>query len=155
MKKTVVTLILSALGAVAAAQSLPQGAAPHPAHAPGLPAPELLATNPDLTAAQQAELRKVLADRRDAHEGVEAKSRAEHDALAKKDRAEHERIDEQSAERLRKLLGDDGYRRFAEWLVAHHAAGHAPGDGPQRGPHAPAADKVALAGEASGDADDY
>jgi hypothetical protein len=51
--------------------------------------------------------------------------------------------------RLRKLLGDDGYRRFAEWQLAHRDGGHRPGPGrdggPQRGPRQPAAAKTAFA----------
>src|SRR5262249_26999316 len=107
--KLFAALILSAAALGADAQPMPHEGPPR---GPGAPSPEALATIPDLTAALQSELRKLLIERRDEHEAAAAKSRAERDALAKKDRAEHERIDEQSADRLRKLLGDDGYRRF-------------------------------------------
>lgn len=135
MKHLMATLILSAIGANAVAQPMP---GPGPGMPPAPPmmgrlSPEALATVPDTTAAQQVELRKILVERRDAHEAVEAKARAERDALAKKDRAEHERIDNESAERLRKLLGDDGYRRFAEWQFAHHGPPHGPAGGPPHG----------------------
>src|ERR1700752_4352298 len=129
MKHVLATLILSAIGVGAVAQSMPGAPGPHPPPMSGPFSPEALATIPDLTAVQQTELRKILVERRDAHEATAAKSRAEHDALAKKDRAEHERIDDENATRLRKLLGDDGYRRFAEWELAHHGPGRGPGAG--------------------------
>jgi hypothetical protein len=118
--------------------------------------PELLATIPDLTAAQQADLRKLLLERRDAHEAVEAKSRAERDTLAKKDRAEHERVDSESAERVRKLLGDDGYRRFAEWQLMHRGPPHGPWGDPTHGrPPGPGeAKKMALVPEPDDGDDD-
>ncbi len=157
MKKTIAALILWSASLAACAQA-PMGGPPH---GPGAPSPEALATIPNLSAAQQTELRKILVERRDAHESVETKARVERDALAKKDRSEHERIDEQSAERLRKLLGDDGYRQFAEWQLAHHGGGpgRGPGSGPpgspRRGPHPAGGDKVAAAVDAAGDdADD-
>ena len=143
MKKILAALLLSGLAATAVAQGMPPGGPPH---GPGMVSPELLATIPGLTAAQQADLRKLLVERRDAHEAVGAKSRAERDALRKKDRAEHERIDSESAERERKLLGDDGYRRFAEWQLMHHGPPHGPWGGPMHGrPPAPGeAKKTAL-----------
>jgi hypothetical protein len=157
MKRAIAILILWSATLAAAAQPPPAGAPPHP---PGPSSPEALATIPDLTAMQQTELRKILLDRRDAHEAVESKSRAEHDALAKKDRSEHERIDEAGAERLRKLLGDDGFRQFAQWQFAHHPGGGEPGAGPQgphgaprHGPH-PASGKVALGPDTDIDQDD-
>ena len=139
MKHVMATLILSAIGAVAGAQSLPPALHAPPPMAGPL-SPEALATIPDLTSTQQTELRKILIERRDAHEAVAAKSRAEREVQAKKDRTEHERIDDESAVRLRKLLGDDGYSRFAEWQLAHRGPG-GPGPGPRgpdsrRGPHA-------------------
>lgn len=134
MKHVLATLILSAIGIAAAAQSMPGPPGPHGPPMSGPLSPEALATIPDLTAAQQAELRKLLVERRDAHEAAAAKSRVERDALAKKDRAEHERIDDDSATRIRKLLGDDGYRRFAEWELAHHGPMHGPGGARRGGP---------------------
>ena len=110
---------------------------------PELPSAEALATVPNLTTAQQIEVRKILVERRDAHEAAAAKSRAERDALAKKDRAEHERIDDQSTDRLRKLLGDDGYppvRRMAtgtpsgSWRCRTRPGGQG---SPRHGPHQP------------------
>ena len=143
MKKILAALLLSGLAATAVAQGMPPGGQPP---GPGMISPELLATIPDLTAAQQADLRKLLLERRDAHEAAAAKSRAEHDALMKKDRAEHERIDNESAERARKLLGDDGYRRFAEWQLMHRGPPHGPWGGSTHGrPPTPGeAKKMAL-----------
>ena len=152
MKKMLAALLLSGSAATAVAQEMPPAGRPH---GPGMVSPELLATIPDLTTVQQADLRKLLLERRDAHEAVEAKSRAERDALRKKDRAEHERIDSESAERVRKMLGDDGYRRFAEWQLSHHGPPHGPGDGPMRGrPPGPGAGKKMALGPAPGEGDD-
>lgn len=149
--KTFAALILWSASLAACAQA-PLGGPPH---GPGAPSPEALATIPGLTAAQQAEVRKILVERRDAHEAVATKSRAEHDAAAKKDRSEHERIDEQSAERLRKLLGDDGFRAFAQWQLEHRPgeAGHMPGrpGAPRHGAHPSDGDKVAAAPERDDD----
>jgi len=93
-----------------------------------LPA-EVLATVPDLSAAQQAELRKILLQRRDADEATQQKFRAQFDALRLQERNEHERIEAQSSEQLRKLLGDEGYRHFAEWRLSHRGP---PGGGMPR-----------------------
>jgi hypothetical protein len=142
--KTIAALILWSWTLAACAQA-PMGGSPRP---PGPPSPEALATVPNLTATQQTELRKILIERRDAHEAIEAKSRAEHEAVAKKDRGEHERIDEQSADRLRKLLGDDGFRQFAQWRLEHHGGGSGPApgprDAPRHGAHPPGAGKVSA-----------
>jgi hypothetical protein len=116
----------------AQAQPAPPGSPPPP----GPPPPEVLATVPDLTPAQQTEVRKILVERRDAQEAAQAKARVEFDALRVKERGERERIDEQSADRLRKLLGDDGYRKFAEWELSHRGP-QGPGAGPGGGPHPP------------------
>ena len=149
--KTIAALILWSASLAASAQA-PMGGPPRP---PGPPSPEALATVPNLTAVQQTELRKILIERRDADEAIEAKSRAEFQAVAKKDRGEHERADEQSADRLRKLLGDDGFRQFAQWQLEHHA-GHSgpasgPRDAPRRGAHAPGAGKVGALPDVTGD----
>jgi hypothetical protein len=149
--KTLAALILWTASLAASAQA-PMGGPPRP---PGPPSSEALATVPNLTATQQSELRKILIEQRDAHEAVEAKSRAEYEAAAKKDRGEHERIEEQTADRLRKLLGDDAFRQFAQWQLEHHpgGSGPAPGprDAPRRGEHAPGAGKVAALPDATSD----
>jgi hypothetical protein len=129
MKKTTLSVALLAALFAAGASAQPM---PPPPGAPGVPPAEELATVPDLTAAQQIELRKILIQRRDAQEAAGAKLRAEFDALRAKERSEHERIDEQSSEQLRKLLGDDGYRKFAAWDLAHRGP-----PGPGVGPHPP------------------
>ena len=131
--KSIAALILWSVALGVGAQPAPGG----PPHAPGAPSPEALATIPNLSAAQQVELRRILIERRDAHDMQAAKTRGEREALARKDRGEHERIDEQSAERLRKLLGDDGYKAFAEWQMAHRGPPHGPAPGPGMGPGGP------------------
>jgi hypothetical protein len=153
--KILAALLLGSIATVAGAQM-----GPGPRHPPAPPSPEALATIPNLSAAQQTDLRRILIETRDAHEAAASRSRSEHEALAKKDRAEHERIEEQGAERLRKLLGDDGFKQFAEWQMAHRppgrrhdagpGAGPGPG-GPRLGPGRPAADRTAMAAD---DADD-
>lgn len=92
-KKLIVLIALAASG-LALAQ---------PGSGPGMPY-ELLATAPGITKAQQQEIRRIENERRDAH-----------DTLRIKQRGEHERIDEQSEERLRKALTDEGYQRYIEW----------------------------------------
>ncbi|QBB70365.1 hypothetical protein ELE36_08290 [Pseudolysobacter antarcticus] len=123
MRKFIVLPLIIALSGAAYAQHAPDrqpggpDAPPPPRGMPmpppggpmgGVPSPEMLALIPDLTAAQQVEVRKLLVARRDAH-----------DALRDKERTEHERIDDQSAERLRKLLGEDGYRALAQSTAPH------------------------------------
>lgn len=114
---------------------------------PPVPPPEALATVAGLSAAQQAEVRKIMIERRDALESVEDKAHADMQALHKRVRSEHERIEEANAEKLRKALGDEQYLRFAQWLQERHGPpgmmGHGgrgdrggPGGGPggRRGP---------------------
>jgi hypothetical protein len=126
-------LLATLFGAGAAAQPMPP-----PPGAPGVPPAEVLATVPGLTSAQQAELRKILVQRRDSQEAAQARMRTEFDALRVKERNERERIDEQSSEQLRKVLGDEGYRKYAEWDLAHRGPpggerGPRPGMGPRGG----------------------
>ncbi len=116
------------------------GAQPMPPGPPGgVPPAEALATVPSLTAAQQVEVRNILIQRRDALEAAQTRARAEFDALRVKERNEHERVDAQTSEQLRKLLGDEGYRKYAEWDLAHRRP-HDGGPGahppmPPRGEH--------------------
>jgi hypothetical protein len=105
MKISIRSAIVSAL--LASASATAAHAQPGPR---GRPSYELLATIPDLTAAQQQDIRRIESERRDAH-----------DTLRIKQRNEQERIDEQSESRLRKTLGDDGYRRYAEWKTGRMA----------------------------------
>jgi hypothetical protein len=127
--KLTAALLIALFAAGAWAQQMP------PPGPPGVPPAEVLATAPDLTAAQQTEVRKILIQRRDAQEAAQTRARNEVDTLRVKERNEHERIDEQSSEQLRKLLGDDGYRKFAEWDLAHRGPpGGAPGPHPPMGP---------------------
>jgi len=136
LRKILFTALLAA--GTAQAQHAPPGVAGAPPPGPQGPlSPEALATVPDLNAAQQIEVRKILLQRRDAHDTLRAKELAEREAARARSRTEHERIDDESSARLRKLLGDDGYRNLAQWLLPRgREAGpgrpHAPG-GP-RGP---------------------
>lgn len=107
-----------AASASAGAQPLPHGEGP-PRERPEVPPGEALAAIPGLDAAQQVELRKILRERRDALEALREKSRAAFEAQRRRERDEAERIDDESSGRVRKLLGDDGYRRYAEWRAAH------------------------------------
>ena len=129
IRPLLITLLLAAAGA-AEAQPMPPGP-PGPPPQSGTPSPEALATVPDLDAAKQAEVRRILIQRRDAHDALRAKEDAEREAARARYRAEHERIDDDSSTKLRKLLGEDGYRALAQWLVAPR------GKGPERprGPH--------------------
>lgn len=129
MLRFTLSAALATLVATAAhAQSIPPGP-PGPSPTPRL---EELATISGLSAAQQVEVHKILIERRDAHEALATKQRAELDALRTKGRNEHERIDEQSAERLRKQLGEEAYGRFAAWQIGHHR-----GIARDGGPHSP------------------
>jgi hypothetical protein len=94
--------------------------------APRVPSPEALATVPGLTAAQQADIRKILTERRDAMETLRDKTRSEMQAMRKRVRAERERIDEVNADKLRKLLGDEGYQHYAAWQAEHRRPPHGP-----------------------------
>ena len=132
MKRTLLLAVLLAAG-VAEAQPAPHGPpAPPPPGPPGAPSPEALAGIPDLDASKQVEVRKLLIQRRDAHDALRAKEDAERDAAKARYRTEHERIDDESSSRLRTLLGDDAYRTLAAWLVGPHG-GMGPGaPGPDR-----------------------
>jgi hypothetical protein len=121
-KRGVLALLLASVCSVDAQAGPPP---PGPHGPPPAPSAEELATVPSLSAEQQIQLHKILAERRDAHEAIEKHSRDVLDAQRDKDRAEHERIDEQSSDHVRKLLGEDGFRRYAEWQLAHR--------GPARG----------------------
>jgi len=118
-------LAFSLAAACLAASTFAAAMPPGPPGPPGppLPSAEELATIPTLSTQQQIELRKILLERRDALDATRDKTREAMEAQRKRERADVERIDEQSSERLRKLLGDDGFRRYAEWQLG------------QRGPH--------------------
>ncbi len=106
----------------------------------GSPPHEVVAITAGLTPAQQTEVRRIEATRRDAH-----------DELAIKQRGEHRRIDEEADKRLRGALGDEGYQRYLEAKVkpAHgprefaSRGGPGPrgGDGPAPRRDAPARDE--------------
>jgi hypothetical protein len=69
---------------------------------------ELLATLPDTTVAQQETIHRIESERRSAYAELFAKQRAE-----------REQIDAGTAQKLRKALGDEGYRKYAEWKLSH------------------------------------
>ncbi len=110
--KTLIALACASLFAAAPAFAQPGRAAPPP--------PEALATIPDLSFAQQTALRRILTEQDDAE-------RAQHDKL----RVELERIRTRGAERIHELLGEDGYRRYAQWRADAGARPPAPGAGPR------------------------
>jgi hypothetical protein len=105
---------------------------------PPLPSQLMLATIPDLTTAQQLELRKIFVQRRDAEEGLFTRQQADFAALRAKTRSEHERIDDSTDASLRKLLGDEGYRKFAQWQLTNRPDGPRGRGGPGAGPDSPA-----------------
>lgn len=142
MKRTLLFAVLLAAG-VAEAQPMPPGPPAPPAPPPlDAPSPEALARVPGLDAAKQVEVRKLLLQRRDAHEALRAKEDAERDAMRLRYRAEHERIDDDSSARLRTLLGGDGYHALAAGLVPpHREIGRgAEGPAPMMGRHPPTPD---------------
>lgn len=130
-------IALALLGAAAARAQLP----PPPPRGDMVPPAQLLATAPGLSAAQQVEVRRILLQRRDGDEQIRQKARTEIEALHARERAEHEKVEAQASDALRKLLGDDGYRRFAEWqLTLHGPRGMAPrgrGAAPAQAPPPP------------------
>ncbi|HEX5122875.1 MAG TPA: hypothetical protein VFV97_06480 [Rhodanobacteraceae bacterium] len=141
IRPLLITLLLAA-GAAEAQQMPPGPPGPPPHPQGGAPSPEALASIPDLDAAKQIEVRKILIQRRDAHDALRAKEDAEREAARTRYRAEHERIDDESSARLRKLLGDDGYRTLSAWLVSPRGGMRPGGPGPDRprgGPPRPGA----------------
>lgn len=63
-----------------------------------------LALAPGFDAATTRDVRRIEDERRDAH-----------DQLAIRQRGEHARIDEEADDKLRKRLGDEGWRKYLEW----------------------------------------
>lgn len=123
-KQTFPALALAALAAAgtafAAGAGEPPGPAPHgpgTPHGPGIPPAEALATIDGLGAAQQADIRKILRERRDAEDALGSRLRAERETLDQRERAERERIEDQATQKLRAALGEDGYRSYARWAT--------------------------------------
>lgn len=130
MRKLLLSAMLLGTAAVASAQWGP----------PPVPSPLMLATIPGLSADQLAGVRKILLQHRDAMETLASKEHAEFEAVRQRGRADRERADDATDAALRKLLGDDGYRKFAEWHVGQrgpHGPAPGPGFGPRsgKGPH--------------------
>ena len=126
MRKIILSMLLLGVAAAASAQ-----------WGPPVPSPLAIAAVPGLTTDQQAGVRKILLQHRDAIEGLASKERAEMDSLRQRARAEREHADDATDASLRKLLGDEGYRKFAEWQISQrgpHGPGPGPGPGGPRGP---------------------
>lgn len=113
----------------------PRGPIPGPhGPGPGAPSAEMLATIDGLNANQQADLRKILREQRDADDALRTRLRGEFEALAQRERNEHERIADQTTQKLRSALGEDGYRAYAQWATRRGPGPRPPGahdPGPQ------------------------
>lgn len=72
----------------------------------GVPPRAALALVPGFDAAQVKDVQRIESERRDAH-----------DQLAIRQRGEHARIDDEADDRLRKRLGDEGWRKYLEWKL--------------------------------------
>ena len=143
MRKLILSAALMSAFAACNLSAQPMMPGPPPPPGGGVPSAEMLATT-DLTTAQQADVRRILMQKRDALDAAESKLRTQAEALHKQMRDEHERIDAQTSDQLRKALGDDAYKRYAEWSLRHE---HGPMGGPDgpRGPggmHGPHGDKA-------------
>ena len=114
MKQMTLASVLTALIAANGAHAAGPGPGGPP---PGVPSIEALALIDGLDARQQAELRKALLERRDAEDALRDRMRGEHRALEQRERSEHERLDANMSRHLREALGEDGFRRYAQWLV--------------------------------------
>jgi hypothetical protein len=126
MQKILLSMLLLGMAAAASAQ-----------WGPPVPSPLVLAAIPGLSSEQQAGVRKILLQHRDAVEALASKEHAEMEALHQRSRGERERADDSTDASLRKLLGDEGYRKFAEWHLSQRGP---QGPGPGRGagtPHGP------------------
>ena len=118
---------------------------PHGPHGPGAPSAEMLATIDGLNANQQADLRKILREQRDAEDTLRTRLRGEREALDLRERNERDRIADQTTQKLHSALGEDGYRAYAEWATqrgpgprppgAHGAGPDRHGEGPRPGMH--------------------
>lgn len=124
------TVTAAAGVALATAPDGPRGPMAGP-HGPGMPSAEVLATIDGLSASQQADLRKILREQRDAEDALRTRLRSDREALDQRERSEHERIEDQTTQKLRSALGDEGYRAYALWTTQR-----GPGPGPRpRGAH--------------------
>lgn len=142
MKRLILAAALFAAFAAVDAGAQPMGP-PGPPPGVHVPSAEMLATS-DLTTAQQAEVRRILLQQRDALDTAASKMHAQMEALHKQMRDEHERIEAQTSDQLRKSLGDDAYKKYAEWAL-RHAPGpmeglHGPGGPGMHGPRGPHGD---------------
>lgn len=111
------------------------------AHPPGpmgpppgshVPSAEMLAAS-DLTPAQQADVRRILTQQRDALDAAESKLHTQMEALHKQMRDDHERIETQTSDQLRKALGEDAFKRYAEWSLRHEHGPQFAGPGGMHG----------------------
>jgi hypothetical protein len=140
MKNLILATALFTALAAADVAAQPMGP-PGPPPGERAPSAELLATS-DLTPAQQTDVRRILMQKRDALDAAESKLRAQAEALHKQMRDERERIEAQTSDQLRKALGEDAYKRYAEWSLRHERGPMDRVGGPgMRGPHGPHGDK--------------
>jgi hypothetical protein len=118
-----VAAALAVLGtAWAAGPGEPRGPMPRGPGGPppgrGVPSAERLATVDGLGAAQQTEVRRILRERRDAEDALRSRLRGEREAIDQRERTERERIEDQTTQKLRNALGEDGYRAYAQWATS-------------------------------------
>ena len=118
MKRLILAAALFAAVAAFEAGAQPMGMPGHPPMGGQVPSAELLATS-DLTPAQQAEVRRILTQKRDALDAAASKIHTQMQALHKQMREEHDRIETQTSDQLRKALGEDAYKKYAEWSLRH------------------------------------
>lgn len=85
----------------------------------GVPSVAALSMAPGLSVKQQQDLRQLLIQRRDAHE-----------ALRQRERAEHDKIDADSDNRIRALLGEQEYVRYVKWTMGPGPRGPGGHDAP-------------------------
>jgi len=130
-----VALAVAAATGVALANG-PHGPMPGP-HGPGVPSAEMLATIDGLSASQQADLRKILREQRDAEDAVRTRLRGEREALDLRERNEHDRITDQTTQKLRSALGEDGFRAYAQWATRRGPGPRLPASEHEHGGPAP------------------
>jgi hypothetical protein len=112
--------LLFACSFAAAAQSFPPAPmGPGPMGPGGVPSVAVLAMAPGLSVQQQQQLRQLLIQRRDAHE-----------ALRQRERAENDKIDADSDNRIRSLLGEQAYVRYVKWTMGPGPRGAGGRDAP-------------------------
>ena len=130
--------LLALLASATAFAQMPPPGAPPGKHRGDVPSAVALATIPGLSATQQTQLRHILIEQRKAMDSARQQWRKDFEALRLKQRNERDRIEDQTTQRLRKALGDSGYKAYAEWRMKHGGRHHRGMFGPKhpRGPGA-------------------